>query len=286
MKIIHITDMHFGPYQWFGNNDLLLDRLNSFDADLIFNTGDMTTDSLEDEYQQAGEFLNKLECKNIVSIMGNHDKFSKRSGDFFRKYIYDGKFIEPKNISKLEKPNIYIDKNTSTLDNYLYDLNFVREFDIKGEKILVLGLDTCVLNCHYGLIEEEILHSLADIIKSTQHDRIFTLTHHSILSGDENALSNSKRVTDFILEHNIEANFCGHTHELDMVEVRDIMLNKTYRQFMSGTMSSRTTSTSATSTEANMYCTYENLGTSDEKITIIRMHPDGDDIRFEETVIT
>jgi len=41
MKIIHITDLHFGPYQWAGNNVLLLDRLNEFEADLVFNTGDM-----------------------------------------------------------------------------------------------------------------------------------------------------------------------------------------------------------------------------------------------------
>ncbi|MFP6729068.1 MAG: metallophosphoesterase, partial [Alphaproteobacteria bacterium] len=83
MKIIHITDMHFGPYQWAGNNALLLERLNEFEADLVFNTGDMTTDSLEDEFQQAGDFLSKINCANIVSILGNHDKFSRRSHDFF-----------------------------------------------------------------------------------------------------------------------------------------------------------------------------------------------------------
>ena len=46
MKIVHISDMHFGPYHWSANNDILLERINSFKPDLVFNTGDSTTDSL------------------------------------------------------------------------------------------------------------------------------------------------------------------------------------------------------------------------------------------------
>jgi len=280
MKIIHITDLHFGPYQWAGNNALLLDRLNEFEADLVFNTGDMTTDSLEDEFQKAGEFLSKIDCKNIVSILGNHDKFSRRSHDFFRKYIYDGQFIEPKDKSKIQKRRVYMNEDIVTLDGYLYEANFVRTFDISGETILVVALDTCVMHEHTGLMEEEILHAVSDIIKATPHDRTLMLTHHSLLTSDNIPLSNSKRVTDFIREHSIEANFCGHTHEMEMLEVRDIVHGGGYRQFMCGSMSSRTIKR-----ESNMYCSYENFGAEDEKIIITRMYPEGDRLRFNDTVI-
>lgn len=280
MKIIHITDFHFGPYQWAGNNEKLLERINAFEADLVFNTGDMTTDSLQDEFQQAGAFLKEIECKNIVSILGNHDKFSRRSHDFFREYIYDGDFIEPKDKSKVKKRRVYMNKDILTLRGYLYEANFVRTFDIQGEKIMVVALDTSVMHQHDGFMEEEILHAVCDVIKATPHDRILMLTHHSILSTDNVPLHNSKRITDFMSAHKIEANFCGHTHEIDMVEVRDILQNHTYRQFMCGSMSSRTTSR-----EANMYCSYENFGTKDEIITITRMYPEGDSIQFVDTVI-
>lgn len=280
MKIIHITDLHFGPYQWAGNNDVLLDRLNAFDADLVFNTGDMTTDSLEDEFQQAGDFLKKINCKNVVSIMGNHDKFSRRSHDFFRKYIYDGQFIEPKDKSKIKKRRVYMNKDILTLEGYFYEANLVRTFDINGEKIMVVALDTCLMHQHDGFMEEEILHAVSDIIRSTPHERILMLTHHSVLSTDEVPLRNSKRVTDFIIEHKIEANFCGHTHEIDMVEVRDIIHNHKYRQFMCGSLSSRTILR-----EANMYCSYENFGTEGEKITITRMYPEGENIKFVDEVV-
>ena len=116
MKIVHITDLHFGPYQWHGNNDVLLERINAFGADFVFNTGDMTTDSQEDEFKQAQAFLDKIECENVVSIMGNHDKFSRRSHDFFRKYIYDGDFVEPKDKSKVTKKRVYMDEDILTLE--------------------------------------------------------------------------------------------------------------------------------------------------------------------------
>ncbi len=280
MKIIHITDFHFGPYQWEGNNEVLLKRLNAFEADLVFNTGDMTTDSLEDEFQQSGDFLGKIECGNIVSILGNHDKFSRRSHDFFRKYIYNGQFIEPKDKSKIKKRRVYMNEDILTLDGYFYEANFVRSFDINGEKIMVVALDTCVMHQHHGFMEEEILHAISDIIKATPHDRILMLTHHSVLTSDASPLGNSKRITDFIREHAIEAIFCGHTHEIELVEVKDIVHGGSYRHFMCGTMSSRTGKR-----EANMYCSYENFGAEDEKITITRMYPEGDSIKFVDTVI-
>ena len=279
MKIIHVTDMHFGPYHWSAHNDALLKRINAFDADIVINTGDMTTDSSEDEFQQAHDFLKEIQCNNIVSILGNHDKFSKRSHEYFRKYIYDGKFIEP-NQERIKKPDFYLTKENVSIDNILYDTNFVRSFNINDKKVLFLALDTCVLNKHYGFMEEEVLYSMSEIIKATPHDLILMCTHHSILASDNHPLINSKRITDFVLEHNVKANFCGHTHEMDIVEVRDLVNGGSYRQFMCSTMSG-----SMTEREDNMYCTYENFGEPNEKITIIRMYPEGQNIRFEETHI-
>lgn len=280
MKIIHITDFHFGPYQWHGNNDILLKRINTFDADLVFNTGDMTTDSLEDEFQQAGDFLAKIECKNTISILGNHDKFSRRSHDFFRKYIYDGAFIEPKDSTKVKKRRVYMNKDVVTLEGYLYEANFIRLLDINNQKVMVVALDTCVMHQHSGFMEEEILHALSDIIEATPHDRLLMLTHHPVLSTDNDPLHCSKHITRFINKHKVEATFCGHTHDVDMIRVHDILHNHTYRQFICGSMSSLTTQQ-----DANMYCSYENFGAADEKITITRMYPEGDTIKFVDSVV-
>ena len=96
MDILHISDIHFGPYHWSADDSLLLDRLNAFKADLVFNTGDQTSDSLQGEFEETRAFLSKLNCPNIVSIIGNHDKYSRRSHEMFREFIHDGQLIQPK----------------------------------------------------------------------------------------------------------------------------------------------------------------------------------------------
>ena len=89
MNILHISDLHFGPRHWEGDDNILLEKINSYDADIVINTGDSTTDGMEDEYAEAGRFLNAIECKNVISIMGNHDKRNMRSHELFLKYIFD-----------------------------------------------------------------------------------------------------------------------------------------------------------------------------------------------------
>ena len=74
MNILHISDLHFGPRHWEGDDQILLEKLNSYNSDIVINTGDSTTDALEDEYVAAGIFLAGLKCENVISIIGNHDK--------------------------------------------------------------------------------------------------------------------------------------------------------------------------------------------------------------------
>ena len=76
--------MHFGPRHWLGDDGVLLKKLNTYAADIVINTGDNTTDGLEDEFKDSGAFLKSIDCSNIISIIGNHDKRNMRSPDFFR----------------------------------------------------------------------------------------------------------------------------------------------------------------------------------------------------------
>jgi 3',5'-cyclic AMP phosphodiesterase CpdA len=50
VNILHLSDLHFGPRHWEGDDQILLEKINSFKADIVINTGDSTTDGLEDEY--------------------------------------------------------------------------------------------------------------------------------------------------------------------------------------------------------------------------------------------
>ena len=74
MNLLHLSDMHFGPRHWLGNDKKLLEKINSYDVDIVLNTGDSTTDALENEFEEAGQFLQGIDCTNVISIPGNHDK--------------------------------------------------------------------------------------------------------------------------------------------------------------------------------------------------------------------
>ena len=280
MNLLHISDLHFGPYHWAANDDIVLERLNGFAADIVLNTGDMTSDSLQVEFQEAQAFLEKLTCKNVVSIMGNHDKYSKRSHEMFREYIFDGNFIEPKDASIVKKRKIFISPNTARLNDYFTDVNYLRLFEISGEKILIVCVDTNLFQSDSGYVDWQILATLADEMTNVTYDRALLLAHHSVLSTDEDPLINSKRLTDFILEQKIQATFCGHTHELDILQVSDVINGGKFRQFMCGSLSSVNIPR-----DKNMFCTYENFGTPDEVITVTRMIPTSDGIEFSETVL-
>jgi len=56
MNVLHISYLHFSPRHSDGNDKALLRKINSFDSDIVINTGDNTTDGLEDEYVKARRF--------------------------------------------------------------------------------------------------------------------------------------------------------------------------------------------------------------------------------------
>jgi 3',5'-cyclic AMP phosphodiesterase CpdA len=103
MNILHISDLHFGPRHWEGDDQVLLAKINSYDSDIVINTGDNTTDGLETEFVKAGRFLKAIKCKNIISTIGNHDKRNMRSHELFRKYIYNYEIITIPESTKTKK---------------------------------------------------------------------------------------------------------------------------------------------------------------------------------------
>lgn len=280
MNLLHITDLHFGPYHWLADDTQVIERLNAFPADIVINTGDLTSDSLPVEFQECQTFLSQLKCKNVVSIMGNHDKYSKRSHEMFREYIYDGQFITPKDPIKIKKPNVFFEPARMKLKDYLTEVNFLQVIKAGEQTVLLICIDTNVFQSDAGHVEEQILQSIADEISGLNYDRILMLSHHPVLATDEDPMYNSKRVTEFILKHKIEAVFCGHTHELDILDVSDVVGGSRFRQFMCGSMSSVNISR-----ESNMFCTYENFGTPEEVITVTRMYPTKTGLEFVETRI-
>jgi Icc protein len=72
--IAHISDLHCGGVHFVPNLlDRAIDEVNDLNPDVVICTGDLTTFGFRQEYQQAREYLDRLECDAFVVIPGNHD---------------------------------------------------------------------------------------------------------------------------------------------------------------------------------------------------------------------
>ncbi len=71
MKIIHLSDLHFGTEKDNIINKLL-DSLNQAKPDLTIISGDFTQRAFTQEFQKTKDFLNNLPCPAFC-VPGNHD---------------------------------------------------------------------------------------------------------------------------------------------------------------------------------------------------------------------
>ncbi len=281
MNILHISDMHFGPRHWLGKNELLLAKLNSYAADIVINTGDNTTDALENEFEAAGIFLKSIDCQHVVSIPGNHDKRNMRSADYFRQYIDDIEVIHPLNREKCRKKKLFLDGNAIDIKEHFTDINFLKNITINGESILIVCLDTGSLYKDNGFVEKEILNALSQAISKESYDKIILLNHHSILDTDSDPLFNSKFVVEFVRENNIEHVFCGHTHHLSIMRSTDLYHKHTFTQYKNGSLSSGNTLN-----DTNMFLYYKNFGTEAMEIHVVRAIVENECLTFKEEILT
>jgi len=279
VNILHISDLHFGPYHWKGNDEVLLDKINSYSADVIINTGDLTSDSLESEYNDARSFLDRIKCSNIITIIGNHDKCSKKSHELFKEYIFNpGELIRPLSEKNIRKESLFLNKKSLHLNEYFTDINFLKTIKIADKILLAVCIDSNILKSCNGYVEENILKSLSRGISRIEYDKSILLIHHSVLGTDECPLKNSQRVIDFINKHSIENVFCGHTHESDIRQSYDFINNHKFTQFVCGSTSSASISYQG----YNMFYYFKKFGEENMEIYIIKIFINNDDLKFQE----
>jgi len=273
--------MHFGSRHWTGNNEQLLAKINTYKTDLVINTGDNTTDALESEYQAASSFLKSINCKQIVSIAGNHDKRNMLSQDFFRKYIADVKVVYPLDQQRCKKNKLFFDQHISGIKEKFTDVNFIRKLEIADVSLLVVCLDTCELYEDNGFIDTEMLRSVSHEIKQQSYDKIILLNHHSILDTDSDPLFNSNLIIEFVRKHNIKHVFCGHTHQLKLEKSTDLYHDHNFVQFKNGSLTAANTPN-----DSNMFLYIENFAEPEMNVHIVRIFDKGERLIFKEEILS
>ncbi len=280
MNVLHFSDLHFGPRHWEGNDKALLKKINSFDTDIVINTGDNTTDGLEDEYAKAGRFLKGINCKNVISIIGNHDKRNMRSHELFRKYIFNPEIIYIPEMKKTNKKHLFLNREITRVSDNFTDINFIKPIRIDKRIVLIISIDSNELYRDEGYVEIEVLNAVSKKIKLIEYDVPLLLIHHSLLGTDECPLKNSSSIIDFVHQHKIENVFCGHTHELEIMRTTDLYNGNSFTQFMCGSISSINHAN-----DDNMFLHYENLGDDNMHLRLVRIFLKNDKMTFKEEMI-
>src|SRR5206468_5003785 len=74
LTIAHISDIHCGGPDFVAS---LLERaigeINDLAPDVVICSGDLTTFGFKHEYAQARGYMDRIDCKSVVVIPGNHD---------------------------------------------------------------------------------------------------------------------------------------------------------------------------------------------------------------------
>jgi Icc protein len=74
MRIVQMSDIHVGSGLF--RPDLLsaaIEETNALQPDLVAIVGDLTMEGYRWEFEEAKEYLDGIECENVVVTMGNHD---------------------------------------------------------------------------------------------------------------------------------------------------------------------------------------------------------------------
>jgi len=73
-KIVQLSDLHCGQ-QFFLPQHLerAIAEVNEMEPDVVVISGDLTSHGFKEEYVLAREYLNRVDCKAMVVIPGNHD---------------------------------------------------------------------------------------------------------------------------------------------------------------------------------------------------------------------
>ena len=280
MNILHISDLHFGPRHWEGDDQALLAKINSYDADIVINTGDNTTDGLETEYIKAGRFLKAIKCSNVISTIGNHDKRNMRSHELFRKYISNTEIITIPESTKTSKKHLFLNREITKVRDNFTDINSVTKIEVEGKTVLLVSIDSNELYNDDGFVEKKVLDAVSQEINRIEYDLLLLLTHYSILGTDECPLKNSAVLIDFVQKHKIEYVFCGHTHDLELMRTTDLYKQHSFNHFRCGSLSSCNIEN-----DDNMFAFYENLGDDQMHLHLIRIFQKRGEITFKEEVV-
>ena len=192
MKILHISDLHFG----MNHRHMIqpfLDDVNSINPDGIIISGDLTQRAKSEQFEELrNNFLDKLNT-NLVVVPGNHD---------VPLYNFISRILIPyKNYNKHIRLNY-----PSCLQN---------------SQCNILGIDsTFPIQVKNGRIRDRSFQEMSSFFGDKNKINILTF-HHNIdrVEGAHRPLLNHQEFLSYLKQSNINIVCTGHLHKTHCVQI-------------------------------------------------------------------
>lgn len=190
-RILHISDLHFGPPFVPAVAEVLLKSIPSLNVDAIVVSGDLTQRAKRYQFEEARQFFDRLPKIPMLVIPGNHDVALWRIFErLFKPHALYCKIITP-------------------------DLNPV----LRVGNVALVGLDSTAprRSISNGRLTPRQLQHCEEIFATVPDDMVrVVVAHHQFAPGHDPvfdiAMPKARRAIDCFVEQGVEMILGGHLH--------------------------------------------------------------------------
>ena len=186
MKIIHLSDLHFGT-EIPGVTDILIDDIRTQAPDVIVISGDSTQRALVSQYVQMQKFIRQINQQPILIVPGNHDISLH---NLIERFFYP--------LSKFKK---YL---CSTLNPHL-----------QVDNVVILGVNSVTsYKPMSGYVTDEQLNYVNNFFakRDKNETRIIVMHHNLIRSERHKIINDSEKIINTFAQCGINLVLSGHIH--------------------------------------------------------------------------
>ncbi len=178
-RIVHLSDLHISSAHFLSDvAGSVVQGVNEISPDILVVTGDLTQNGSHQEYMEAKDWIDRIECRNKVVVPGNHD--SRNVG-----------YLLFEDIFKTRSPCCSLDGVT------------------------VVGVDSSQPDIDDGHIGREMYGWITENFNGSDL-RVFALHHHLIpvpMTGREEEIPvDSGDVLELLDRCGVDIVLCGHRH--------------------------------------------------------------------------
>jgi Icc protein len=196
VRIAHVSDIHCGS-QYFVPNLLTraLVEVNDLAPDVVVVTGDLTNAGYRQEFREAREYLDRIDCPEVLVVPGNHDS---------------------RNVGYVHFERLFAS----------------RESVVSTKGVTIVGVDSTEPDLDYGRIGRHRYPWISEAFAAESDDfKIFALHHHLLpvpgTGRERNIVNDAGDLLEVLVGLGVKLVLSGHKHVPHVWRLEDMFVVNT-----------------------------------------------------------